>query len=220
MADSRRFDAMIVRYLSALFLWLLVCAIIVGVVHAEPAPVLSNCVQAAAPRYESLTVGRHLVFVCTDSIGVKVYPDGLSCQHSICNPNAFAAAVVRVATAQDYKKAVDAEWAANVKWDCDAPPNEGAKALCNERRDHIERNWQSWIADFKPAVWKVKPNGTATTRPAYTLVNGVLGTKEAGRATVGAVCDVTRSMAPATGGDLRAEYGITGLVTICTKSHP
>lgn len=195
--------------------WLLVCAVVVGFVHA--APVLSNCVQAAPPRYESLAVGRHLVFVCTDAIGVKVYPDGLSCHHSVCNPNAFAAAVVRVATAQDYKKAVDAEWAANVKWDCDAPPNEGAKALCAERRDLIARNWQTWIKDFTPSVWKVKPNGTATTRPAYALVNGVLGTKEAGRAPVGAVCDVTKPTSPATGGDIRAEYGTPGLVTICTK---
>lgn len=209
---------MIVRYLAALVLWLLVCAIVVGLVHAEPAPVLSNCVQAAAPRYESLTVGRHLVFVCTDALGAKVYPDGLSCQHSICNPNAFAAAVVRVATAQDYKKAVDAEWAASVKWDCDTPPNDGAKALCNERRDYIERNWQAWIAEFRPSIWKVKPNGTASTRPAYALTNGIIGTKEAGRANVGAVCDVTKPTAPATGGDVRAEYGVSGLVTICTKA--
>lgn len=197
--------------------WLAVCAISVGVVHAETAPVLSNCVQAASPRYESLLVGRHLVFVCTDSLGVKVYPDGLSCQHSICNPNAFAASVVRVATAQDYKKAVDAEWASNVKWTCDAPPNEGAKALCVERRDWIAKNWSAWTAEFKPATWKVKPNGAATTRPAYALVNGVLGTKEAGRATVGAVCDVTKPTAPATGGDIRAEFGTPGLVTICEK---
>ncbi len=185
--------------------------------RAEPA--LSACVQAAAPRYESLTVGRHLVFVCTDSLGVKVYPDGLSCQHSICNPSAFAASVARVATAQDYKKAVDAEWAANVKWTCDAPPNEGAKALCVERRDWIARNWSTWAAEFKPAVWKVKANGTATTRPAYALVNGVLGTKEAGRAAVGAVCDVSKPTAPAAGLDIRAEYGTSGLVTICEKAN-
>lgn len=205
------------RYTVSLVIWLAVCAIVVGIVHAEPAPALSACVQAASPRYESLTVGRHLVFVCTDALGVKVYPDGLSCQHSVCNPNAFAAAVVRIATAQDYKKAVDAEWAANVKWTCDAPPNEGAKALCVEREAWIAGNWTAWTAEFKPAAWKVKANGTATTRPAYTLVNGVLGTKEAGRATVGTACDVTRPMAPATGGDLRAEYGTLGLVTICAK---
>ncbi len=204
------------RFALVLFVWLAVCAVVVGVVHAEPAPVLSNCVQAAAPRYESLTVGRHLVFVCTDALGVKVYPDGLACQHSVCNPNAFAAAVVRIATAQDYKKAVDAEWAANVKWTCDAPPNEGAKALCVEREALIVKNWSAWTSEFKPAVWKVKTNGTATTRPAYTLVNGVLGAKEAGRAAVGAVCDVTKPTAPA-GSDIRAEYGTQGVVTICEK---
>lgn len=204
------------RYIIGLVLWLALCAAGVGIVRAEPA--LSACVQAAAPRYESLSVGRHLVFVCTDALGVKVYPDGLSCQHSVCNPSAFAAAVVRVATAQDYKKAVDTEWAANVKWDCDAPPNEGAKALCAERDALIVKNWSAWTSEFKPASWKVKPNGTATTRPAYTLVNGVIGTKEAGRANVGAVCDVTKPTAPATGGDVRAEYGVSGLVTICTKA--
>lgn len=209
---------MIVRYLVVLFIWLVVCAAAVGLVHAQPA--LSACVQAASPRYESLSVGRHLVFVCTDALGVKVYPDGLSCQHSICNPNAFAASVVRIATSADYKKAVDSEWAAQVKWDCDAPPNEGARALCVERKEWIAKNWKAWTVEFKPAAWKVKPNGTATTRPSYALVNGVLGTKEAGRAPIGAACDVTRPIAPATGGDLRAEYGFPGLVTICTKSQP
>lgn len=213
----------LLRYLLILVAWLVVCAAVVGVVHAdpvEPAPVLSNCVQAAAPRYESLEVGRHLVFVCTDALGVKAYPDGLSCHHSVCNPSAFAAAVMRIATAGDYKKAVDTEWAASVKWTCDAPPDDRARALCVERKAWIARNWTAWTAEFKPAAWKVKANGTATTRPAYALVNGVLGTKEVGRAPIGAACDVTRPMAPATGGDLRAEYGTTGLVTICTKSQP
>lgn len=189
----------------------------VGISRAQNPP-LSACVQAATPKYDYLPLGRHVAFICTNATGTAVYPAGLSCLHSVCNPSAFAAAVVRVATAQDYKKAVDTEWAENVKWDCDAPPNEGAKALCAERRDWIASNWSTWIAEFKPATWKVKPNGTATTRPAYALVNGVLGTKEAGRATVGAACDVTKPTAPAIGGDVRAEYGVSGLVTICTKS--
>jgi hypothetical protein len=79
--------------------------------------------------------------------------------------------------------------------------------------------WADAIRDFKPVVWRVKPNGTSTTRPAYALVNGVLGTTIAGRATVGAVCDLARPTAPATGGDIRAEYGVAGLVTICKKGE-
>ncbi len=211
----------ILQYIVILAGWLIICAIAVGFARAEtapPAPVLSNCVQAGAPRYESLEVGRHVVFVCTDALGVRVYPDGLSCQHAVCNPSAFAAAVVRVITADDYKKAVDTEWRANVKWTCDAPPDDKARALCTERRGWIAKNWAAWTVEFKPVVWKVKANGTATTRPAYALIAGVLGTKEVARAPVGAVCDVTKPTIQAPGGDLRAEYGVSGVVTICTKS--
>lgn len=41
----------------------------------------------------------------------------------------------------------------------------------------------------RPPAWKVAPNGSYTTRPAYPVVDGVIGTKEAGRATVGQPCD-------------------------------
>jgi len=38
-------------------------------------------------------------------------------------------------------------------------------------------------------VWIVAPNGTAATRPAYPIVNGVRGATSTGRAEVRATCD-------------------------------
>jgi len=196
-----------------------IAAGMMGVARAEtpPPPPLSACVQAAPPQYDYLTTGRHIAFVCTNAAGTTVYPAGLSCLHSVCNPSAFSAAVVRVATSGDWKKALDIEWAAAVKWTCDAPPDDQAAALCAERKTWISTNWAKWTKDFKPAVWKVKANGSYTTRPAYALVNGVLGTKEVARATVGTVCDLAKPTAPATGGDIRAEFGTAGVVTICAR---
>ena len=91
--------------------------------------------QAAPPQYDYLTTGRHIAFVCTNAAGTTVYPAGLSCLHSVCNPTAFSAAVVRVATSGDWKKAADAEWAASVKWTCDAPPDD--QAICADLHDDV-----------------------------------------------------------------------------------
>lgn len=74
---------------------------------------------------------------------------------------------------------------------------------------------------IKPAVvtYAVKANGTSTTRPVYTLVNGVRGTSSVGRATVGERCNVTRPTL-ASGADLWAEFGpgfVSGVVALCAK---
>ncbi len=61
----------------------------------------------------------------------------------------------------------------------------------------------------------VKPNGKLTTRPAYTLVDGVL-IKSKERAPVGATCDTTKPTKPS-GKDLYASYDSTGLVALCSK---
>jgi hypothetical protein len=205
------------RFLLILACWVLVTFCVAASMAKAETPPLSACVQAAAPQYEYLLQGRHVAFICTDAGATKAYPAGLSCLHSACNPSAFAAAVVRVATAGDYKKAIDADWSANVKWTCDAPPDPSAKDLCDERWAWIATNWDAWTKDFSPAVWRVKANGTATTRPAYALANGVLGTKEVARATVGTPCDLSKPTIPALLGDVRAEFGTSGVVTICTK---
>lgn len=67
--------------------------------------------------------------------------------------------------------------------------------------------------------WKVKANLSSTTRPAYTLVDGVRGTKEVGRATVGALCDSKRPSL-ASGMDLWAEFApafAPGVVALCSR---
>lgn len=46
-------------------------------------------------------------------------------------------------------------------------------------------------APVEPSVPRVAKNGSATTRPAYPVVNGEVGAKEAGRATVNEPCDCT-----------------------------
>ena len=177
---------------------------------------LSACTPIAGPKINYLPLGRHLVFACTDDTRTIIYQDGISCLHSVCNVDATAEAALRILQAGGAKAAIDAEWAA-IRWDCSAPPGPSEAALCKERMDWIATWWGDAVKDFRPAVWKVKPNGTALTRPAYTLINGVLGTTIAGRAPVGAVCDMQRPTAPATGGDIRAEFGTAGLVTICKK---
>jgi len=63
--------------------------------------------------------------------------------------------------------------------------------------------------------WKVKPNGALTTRPAYTLADGVL-VKSKERATVGATCDLTKPTKPSNK-DLYASYDSTGTVALCSK---
>ena len=63
--------------------------------------------------------------------------------------------------------------------------------------------------------YKVKPNGRATTRPAYTLVDGGL-IKSKARAPVGATCDLTKPTKPSNK-DLYASYDSTGTVALCSK---
>lgn len=197
----------------------------------------ADCVQAAAPacapmrnaagyplapRWESGALGKHLVLMCTNATQSQAFAGGLSCLHADCNVNAFGAAVLKVLHADDRQAALDAEWDKGVKWNCDSPPNELKARLCVERANLINAGWPVWSAGHAVAVWRVKANGAATTRPAYALVNGVLGTKEVARAQVGAICNVSRPTAPASGADIRAEFGpanAPGVVTICSKSN-
>lgn len=79
-----------------------------------------------------------------------------------------------------------------------------------------------WHVD-KPVVvacdcewYTVKPNGTATTRPAYTLTNGAL-IKTKDRAPVGATCDTQYKPTRASGKDLWASYDSTDRVALCSK---
>ena len=61
----------------------------------------------------------------------------------------------------------------------------------------------------------VKENGALLTRPAYTLVAGVLS-KSKERAPVGATCDTSKPTKPSNK-DLYASYDSTGTVALCSK---
>lgn len=65
--------------------------------------------------------------------------------------------------------------------------------------------------------YTVKPNGTATTRPAYVMTNGVLGKKVVDRAPVGATCDTKYKPTKPSGKDLYASYDSIGTVALCSK---
>ena len=62
----------------------------------------------------------------------------------------------------------------------------------------------------------VKENGALTTRPAYTLTNGVL-VKSKERAPVGATCDTRNWPTKPSNKDLYASYDSTGTVALCSK---
>ena len=64
--------------------------------------------------------------------------------------------------------------------------------------------------------YTVKPNGKATTRPAYTLKDGVLA-KTKDRAPVGATCDTQYKPTRTSGKDLYASYDSTDTVALCSK---
>ena len=63
--------------------------------------------------------------------------------------------------------------------------------------------------------YAVKDNGALTTRPAYTLVDGVL-VKSKERAPVGATCDLTKPTKPSNK-DLYASYDSTDKLALCSK---
>lgn len=63
-------------------------------------------------------------------------------------------------------------------------------------------------------AWVVKPINAQITRPAYTLIDGVLGTKEMARATIGTPCDVSKPTL--TSGTYKyAQYDASGYVALC-----
>lgn len=164
----------------------------------------SSCEVVPGPiRYEAGTLGKHLYVPCAGGAHI-----GLSCTHAVCDPAKFGGVIAGIYTAADREAAYAAAVKTYLPWTCDAPPDATALALCKERADFL-----------RPPVWRVKANGTATTRPAYALTNGVLGTVIVARAPVGAVCDLTKPTAPATLGDIRAEYGTARVVTICTRGN-
>jgi hypothetical protein len=124
---------------------ILILALFAGGVQAQT---LSQCVLVHPTEYKYGTVGRHIVFVCTNEANTILYQDGFSCLHSVCNIDKFSAALVRIAKSPYPGLAVDTEMA-TLKWDCNNPPGAREKRLCDERMTWVRANWPVWTKDFK-----------------------------------------------------------------------
>jgi len=102
------------------------------------------------------------------------------------------------------------------------PPAGSARAkACDELMAAMHKDWPTTNTVPVPVTptYVVKLNGTVPTRPAYTLTDGVRGTKEVGRATVGQRCNIDTPTL-ASGNDLWAQYGpefLHGRVALCAK---
>tara|TARA_R110000868_G_scaffold215878_1_gene466024 strand:- start:1535 stop:2161 length:627 start_codon:yes stop_codon:yes gene_type:complete len=205
-----------------IFVTSVLMALGLGTAKASP---LSNCkpiIQAngypIGPWWVDGVHGQHVFFFCQGP--AYEYTTGFSCSYDDCNQKQLSASIAKVLLATDKTAAIEAEWAAHIKWTCANPPDEPKRLLCVERGERAQAALDAALVGYVRPVYRVKTNGLIATRPAFTLMNGVIGQKEAGRATAGTVCDMTKPTAPATGGDIRAEYGTPGLVTICTKVNP
>lgn len=159
-----------------------------------------SCEVVPGPiRWETGTLGKHLYVPCAGGAHI-----GLSCTHAVCDPAKFGGVIASIYVAADREAAYAAAVRTYLPWNCDAPPDATAVALCKERADIL-----------KPPVWRVKVNGTTTTRPSLVLATGLAGP----RATVGALClpDAPRGLP--SGPDIRAQWtgGPAGVVTICAK---
>lgn len=209
------------RFVIGLVLWSALCALGVLSVKASPLadcqPIIKPSGYPVGPDWTDGPVGRHVFFFC--SAPASEYVVGFSCRYDDCNPTQLSASMLKVLRAPDRTAAMDAEWAAWVKWDCSNPPDEPKRLLCVERKTLESAALAKALQGYVRPVWRVKPNSAATTRPAYPLTNGVLSdtADKKVRATVGALCDLSKPTHPATLGDIRAEFGTPGLVTICTK---
>lgn len=164
--------------------------------------------------------GRFIHHYCKD--GDKTVPVGIACVHGTCLPvgNFFE-------NLDTYKQSVDPVAKVKAEWDkaflsgsCEKAIGT-LKTVCDDMFLSMRENWPVAATPAPPPPppapqWKVKINGSSLTRPAYTLTNGVRGTKEVARANVGAPCDATKPTLPS-GSDLWAEFGTPGVVALCSK---
>jgi hypothetical protein len=175
-------------------------------------------------------VGRHVFFFCTDTLG-RIRDEGVSCRSDVCNAKTLTDVATQVLAAPDRKKAIADAEAKYLKWTCKAPPAAEVQ-LCVERARIWQENYARWTQGYTPPTFRVKANPACDptkppcTRPAYPLVNDVVGTTVAKdatgkevRAPVGALCRTDTPTATATGTDIRGQWadGPAGVVTICSK---
>lgn len=208
---------------------------------AEPAPLA--CVPhvfgttVAGPYFERTDDGRFIHLWCDDNGALQaVY---LACTHGTCLPvGTFFETLDGLVRSSDPIAALRSAWEKNTDV-CKAPTGNMAK-VCAAMRASQAAHRPVWPAPAASApepaasapqppasappptpvyTHQVKTNGTTATRPAYTLADGVRGTKEVARATVGQPCDTTRPTL-ASGADLWAEFGpdfVQGRVALCSR---
>lgn len=92
-----------------------------------------------------------------------------------------------------------------------APPDTAVPYSCEKTVEYV---CQTDTVVMVSAPWVVKQINDQITRPAYTLINGVLGTKEMARATIGTPCDITKPTL-ASGTYKYAQYDASGFVALC-----
>lgn len=139
-----------------------------------------------APFVKRTDLGWHIWLYCRDPY-VGIVAQGMTCPHGECI--AFDQAVERTRQAlnggaqglRDLIAAVTQPERACSRTDLPEP----WPALCDEMRALMRADMPQ---EPKP-VWRVAPNSTYATRPAYPISAGVRGTISNGRATVGAECD-------------------------------
>ena len=193
---------------------------------AFPAPAQNWCTpyldcQPLVTKVVDGALATHL-FWFTRSPSGATRINGFSCAKAACDVQGFVNTANDVLTGR--RTAADAS-AQHINFACDYSSwwsIAGEHPVCTERKAVLVAGNEAWMAGIPWVVspWKVKANGPAATRPAYTLANGVRGTREVARATVGTACDATKPTL-ASGKDLWAPFGSDpGVVALCAKVVP
>lgn len=203
--------------------WLAITGLVASAFAQAPAWRFTDCAPVRAlPDVSRGDLGWHGNVWC-------VMPDNsskhytLDCLHGTCSWSTFNTELQALMTAPDKNAKLDEIVAKYFSWVCDDTIRKEASqrgALCLEgeaiRAQHPE--WLPKVTLPPPVItYRVKVNGTSTTRPAYALVAGVRGTKVLARAAVGAVCDLNKPTL-VSGADVWAEFGTPGVVALCAKS--
>lgn len=208
------------RIMFMLFAASVIMALGLGAAKAAPMciPGLSGTTAPFSPRIVEGKNGTHIYWWCAKD--GSTYDAGFSCAE--CDYAKFGTVLASITT----KTKANAAYAEHVKFECsDKPQN----MMCIERTAIYNANRDTWLAGLvQPpvAIWRVKgngvdPSGIPRGRPARELKNGVLSLVDDKllRAPPLALCDLTKPTAPATSGDIRAQWigGPDGFVTICEK---
>ena len=163
---------------------------------AAPPPVVPGVVGEVSmqfpPRVVRGNAGWHIWWFYRDS-ELKLYSNGFSCPHGVCDRSLLASVYQDIMTAPDRIAALNTAWATYITYECKDVLGEQTPrgAACRERGTTFETNKAVWLAGYvAPAVevWTVKVNGTQTTRPVQKIseTNGLTATTE--RIAVGKPC--------------------------------